>query len=47
MERRAVVQDLKGAKPCWVEALGKVVTRKGAISFSKILITGDRREMGR
>jgi hypothetical protein len=46
MGRRAVVVDLKGVKPCWVEALGREVRSKGCTSFSSILATGDRREMG-
>ena len=29
MGRRAVVVDLKGAKPCWEKALGREVTRRG------------------
>ena len=42
---RAVVVECMDLKPCWVGLAGRT-DRVGRISFSRILLAGQRREMG-
>ena len=43
----AVVVEWRGLNPCWAGFAGRVLVMKGRVSRLRILLAGQRREIGR